>query len=99
LTIGPTPLLDVDGWIARLVPWYELILGAALVSGIARHWPAVAAVATLAVFTWFIARRILDGSRPPCACFGSRSTRPLGRRHLLRNGAFLAIAALGVFAA
>jgi len=90
--------LDVDARIARLVPWFELVLGAALVTGIARPWPAVVAVLTLAVFTWFLARRMLDGSRPPCACFGSRSTRPLGRRHLARNAALLVVAALGIFA-
>ncbi len=91
--------LDVDNRVARVVPWYELVLGAALVSGVARPWPAVLAVVTLVVFTWFIARRMLDGSRPPCACFGTRSTRPLGRRHLARNGALLVVAALGIFAA
>ncbi len=91
--------LDVDPRVAPLVPGYELALGASVLSGVARPWPARLAVATLGVFTWFLARRMLDGSRPPCACFGSRSTRPLGRRHLLRNGALLVVAALGIFAA
>lgn len=90
--------LGVDRRLAHVVPWYELILGAVLVSGIARPWPAVLAVATLIVFTWFIARRLLDGARPPCACFGSRSQRPLGARHLARNVGLLAVAALGIFA-
>ncbi|MGA9278005.1 DoxX family protein [Ilumatobacter sp.] len=91
--------LDVPRWLAQIVPWYELVLGAALLSGLARPWPAIVAVVTLVVFTWFIARRMLDGTRPPCACFGSRSTRPLGRRHLLRNGGLIVVAALGIFAA
>ena len=90
--------LGVARWIAQLVPWYELALGALLLSGLARPWPAVAAVLTLAVFTWFIARRMLDGTRPPCACFGSKSQRPLGRRHLARNVALLVVAAVGIFA-
>lgn len=90
--------LGVDRRLAQLVPWYELVLGALLLSGVARPWPAVVAVLTLAVFTWFLARRMLDGTRPPCACFGSKSQRPLGRRHLVRNAALLVVAALGILA-
>jgi uncharacterized membrane protein YphA (DoxX/SURF4 family) len=90
--------LDVDRRIAVLVPWYELVLGAALLSGLLRPWPAVLAVVTLVVFTWFLARRILDGTRPPCACFGRASTKPLGPRHLARNVVLLAVASLGIFA-
>lgn len=91
--------LDVPRWLAQIVPWYEIVLGAALLSGVARPWPSIVAVATLLVFTWFIARRMLDGTRPPCACFGSRSMRPLGRRHLARNGVLVLVAAVGIFAA
>ena len=36
-------------------------------------------------YTVVIVRRIRDGSRPPCACFGSRSKRPLGAYHVVRN--------------
>ena len=43
-------------------------------------------------FTVVIVRRLLDGSRPPCACFGSRSTRPLGAYHVARNGVLLVLA-------
>lgn len=89
--------LGVDRRIARLVPWYELTLGALLLSGVARPWPALLAVFTLVVFTLFIVRRILDGTRPPCACFGRASTRPLGRRHVVRNCGLLLVALLGVF--
>lgn len=91
--------LDVPPWLAKIVPWYELVLGAVLLSGLARPWPAIVAALTLVVFTWFLARRMLDGTRPPCACFGSRSTRPLGRRHLVRNAGLILVAAVGIFAA
>jgi hypothetical protein len=91
--------LGVDRCLASIVPWYEIVLGALLVSGAVRPWPAIIAVLTLLVFTVFIVRRILDGTRPPCACFGRASTRPLGPRHIARNSVLLVIAVLGVFAA
>ena len=56
------------------------------------------AIGVLVVFTLFIARRLLDGTRPPCACFGSRSKRALSRRHLARNGAYLAVAIVALAA-
>ena len=55
-------------------------------------WPALAAIVLLVGFTVVIVRRLLDGSRPPCACFGSRSTRPLGAYHVARNGGLLVLA-------
>ena len=80
--------------LAMIVPWVELAVGAALVAQLVRPWPAVVALAILVVFTLVIARRLLDGSRPPCACFGSRSNRPLGAVHVVRNVALMALAAV-----
>lgn len=88
--------LGVGRSLARVVPWFELALGAALIVGVFPPWPAVVAAGVLVVFTLFIVRRLLDGSRPPCACFGSRSTRPLGLRHVVRNVGFLLVAVVGV---
>ena len=80
--------------LAMIVPWVELAVGAALVAQLVRPWPAVVALSILVVFTLVIARRLLDGSRPPCACFGSRSNRPLGAVHVVRNVALMALAAV-----
>lgn len=82
--------------IAVVVPWYEIALGAALIAGLLRPWPQVLAVLTLVVFTVVIVLRLLDGSRPPCACFGSRSPRPLGMRHVARNVGLLTVAAVAL---
>ncbi|WP_158412566.1 MauE/DoxX family redox-associated membrane protein [Ilumatobacter nonamiensis] len=90
--------LGVVPWLARLVPWYELVVGALLLSGVARPWPAVVAVATLVVFTVFILRRLRDGDRPPCACFGARSSRPLGRGQVARNAGLIVVALLATLA-
>jgi len=50
----------------------------------------------LLAFVVVILRRLRDGSRPPCSCFGSRSKRPLGAYHVVRNFLFLALAAVAV---
>lgn len=86
--------MGVSRPVAAVVPWFELVLGALLVSGLLSPWIELAAVGALIVFTIVIVRRLLDGSRPPCACFGSRSKRPLGRRHVLRNVGLLAVAVI-----
>ena len=80
--------------IALVVPWVEIVIGALLVAQLFEPWPAVAAIALLVAFTVVIGLRLLDGSRPPCACFGSRSQRPLGAYHVLRNVGLLALAVI-----
>jgi hypothetical protein len=57
---------------------------------------AAFAVATvlLGVLTSGIALALRRGSSAPCACFGA-SSRPLSRRHLVRNGVLMLIAAGG----
>lgn len=82
--------------IAVVVPYVEIAIGGLLIVPIVRPWPAVAAVALLVVFTTLILVRIADGSRPPCACFGSRSKRPLGAFHVVRNLGLLVLAGLAV---
>lgn len=74
-----------------MVPWVELIVGAMFAFGIMAPWSALAAGALLFAFTALIARRLADGSRPPCGCFGLRSTRPLGPVDLVRNTALIGL--------
>ena len=98
---GPAwPKMAADLGVARplalALPWYEVVLGALLISGIISPWAEIAATVTLLAFTVVIVHRLLDGSRPPCACFGSRSNRPLGRRHVARNVVLLAVALIAV---
>lgn len=91
--------LGVRRPVAVAVPWVEVVVGATLVAQVARPWPALAAVAMLVAFTVVVVRRILDGSRPPCACFGSRSSRPLGPRQVVRNVGLLALAVVALVGA
>ena len=101
LVAGPVWLkqaadMDVSRPMAMLVPYVEIVVGALLVTQLFTPWPAVVALLMLAVFTAVILRRIRDGSRPPCACFGSKSKRPLGAYHVVRNLVFAALAVLAV---
>lgn len=78
--------------VAQVVPLVEIGVGVPLAAQLLKPWPAIAGLALLGVFTVVILRRLLDGSRPPCGCFGYRSTRPLGAYHVARNIALLAAA-------
>ncbi len=85
--------------VAIVVPYVEIVLGALLVAQLFRPWPAVAAIVMLVAYTVVIVLRLLDGSRPPCACFGSRSKRPLGAPHVVRNLLLLGVAVVAALAA
>ena len=91
--------MDVSRPVAMTVPYVEIVVGVLLVAQLFKPWPAVLAAGMLVVFTAVIVRRIRDGSRPPCGCFGSKSKRPLGAYHLVRNLLFLALALVAVLAA
>jgi uncharacterized membrane protein YphA (DoxX/SURF4 family) len=78
--------------IATVVPGVELVLGAALITGLAMPLPALLAIGPLVAFSVLIARQLVDGRHPPCACFGSWSTRPLSESHLVRNAVLIIVA-------
>jgi uncharacterized membrane protein YphA (DoxX/SURF4 family) len=84
--------LGAPSWAIPVVPWFELVLGAALVARVAPRPLALVAFGVLAVFTVVLAARLREGRRPPCACFGAWSARPLGPGHLVRNAALMILA-------
>ena len=86
---APTP-------VATALPGIELVVGALLVTGVAGPIPAVVAAMLLLVFSVAIARQLVDGRHPPCACFGAWSQRPLGEGHLLRNAGLIVVALLAL---
>jgi len=75
-----------------VVPWLEVGLGALLVTGVWRPVVALAAAAMLLVFTVLLVVRLAQGRRPPCACFGAWSTRPVGPGSVVRNVVLIALA-------
>ena len=83
---------------AVAVPWIELVIGALLVVRLWVPWPALAAAILLVAFSAQLAVRMRAGDRPSCACFGQWSASPIGPAHLVRNAAFLLLAALAAFA-
>ena len=85
-------MLGVAPAVARVVPWVEVGLGACLVADLARRLVALLAIVLLASFTSLLAWRLAQGVRPPCACFGRLSTRPVGPRTLVRNAVLIALA-------
>ena len=88
--------LGVPGVLTAVVPWLEVVLAGLLVAQVQRDVVAWIAVAVLVSFTALLLVRIAQGRRPPCACFGSLSAKPIGWTHIVRN---VALIALGVLAA
>lgn len=75
-----------------MLPWIELGVGAALVAQFARQVFAAVAIGLLLAFTVLIVVRLRAGQRPPCACFGAWSAKPIGAGHVARNLALLVVA-------
>jgi uncharacterized membrane protein YphA (DoxX/SURF4 family) len=86
--------IGVPRFVAAIVPFVELLVGALLVAQIARRVVAVVALALLVGFTTLLLVRLSQGRRPPCACFGAWSAKPIGWGNIVRNAVFLALASL-----
>jgi len=90
--------MGAPAWVAPIVPWFEIALGASLVAQLWRPAMAVVAMITLQVFTLLIIAQLSRGRRPVCACFGAWSARPLGAGHVVRNVAMMVLAVLALIA-
>ncbi len=90
--------LGVSRSVAVAVPWVELVVGAALVVRLVMPAPAIVALVLLVAMTAVILRRLAGGDRPPCACFGAWSARPIGAGHVVRNVAFVTLAVIALWA-
>jgi uncharacterized membrane protein YphA (DoxX/SURF4 family) len=86
--------LGVPRWAAGVVPFAEVLVGALLVCQVARRQVALVAAALLIAFTTLLIVRLAQGRRPPCACFGALTTKPIGWGNVARNVALLALAAV-----
>lgn len=100
--------LKLDQWlpvkpIARVLPWAEIALAAALLllPGVFQILAALAAVALFIGYWAAIARAVIQGNTASCNCFGSASSAPISMFTLIRNTALLMAACgalIGAFA-
>ena len=86
--------LGVTGLVVAGLPYAELAVGALLVAQIARRPVAIAAGVMLVAFSSLLAVRLSQGRRPPCACFGGLSSKPISWTNVARNAIFIALAAV-----
>ena len=84
--------LGAPAWSVPIVPWIELGLGALLVVQWSRPFVAAVTAALLLVFSALLVLRLAQGRRPPCACFGGFSSRPIGPWSVVRNVALVGLA-------
>lgn len=84
--------MGAPGWTVPVVPWLEIVLGAAMVAAVRREVTSWPVVGLLVVFTALIVSNLVRGRRPVCACFGALGARPLGWGHVVRNGVLIALA-------
>ena len=90
--------LGAPSLVVPMLPWFEIVLGAVLVTQLVPTLAAAVALLVLAGFTVLILRRLAEGQRPPCARFGAWSAKPLGRGHVVRNLCFMGLAVVALIA-
>ncbi len=78
--------------LARTLPWCELALGIALLSGIAVRWFGLIAALLLATFFGAAVRAYAMGLTPDCGCFGAGSGDMLGPKWFAEHGAMVLLA-------
>jgi putative oxidoreductase len=68
--------LTVVQWMARILPWLELALGALLILGVGLRWVSSAITLLLLVFMAALTRAAMLGLEINCGCFGYSSQKP-----------------------
>lgn len=76
---------------ARTLPWFELALGLAILSGVLLRWSALIASLLLALFFGVLIRSYAMGLQVDCGCFGSGEAA-LGPLRLAEEAAMLSLA-------
>jgi uncharacterized membrane protein YphA (DoxX/SURF4 family) len=85
--------------LARFLPWAELVLGIAILSGVLLRWSALVATLVLTLFFAVLIRSYAIGLQVDCGCFGSGEAA-LGPMRLAEEAGMLALAlavTLGAF--
>jgi uncharacterized membrane protein YphA (DoxX/SURF4 family) len=75
--------------IARILPWFEVVVGVAVLSGIRLKWTSSLATVILGGFLALLIRSWAMGIEVDCGCFGSGE--PLGPQVILRDSLMLVL--------
>jgi uncharacterized membrane protein YphA (DoxX/SURF4 family) len=76
--------------LARVLPWFELALGALLIAGVAVRWIGLITSGLLLVFIGAMTRAKILGLEINCGCFGNNEK--LGTATLIRDSSLLVLA-------
>ena len=76
--------------LSRVLPWFELALGAALIIGVGLRWTGIIASALLLVFIGAMTRAYILHMEIMCGCFGN--SEKLGPLTLARDSSMLVLA-------
>jgi len=82
--------VSVVQWMALILPWFELLLGALLIAGAGLRWVGSITTALLLVFIGAMTRAKILGLEINCGCFGNNEK--LGTATLLRDSSLLVLA-------
>jgi uncharacterized membrane protein YphA (DoxX/SURF4 family) len=82
--------LSVVQWMARFLPWFELLLGGLLIAGVGLRWVGSITSALLLVFIGAMTRAKILGLEINCGCFGNNEK--LGWATLIRDSSLLILA-------
>ena len=90
-TIEAYKILPPDAviFVARVLPWFEVVLSALLVLGVGLRWVAAVASALLLVFFTILVRSYALGMDIDCGCFGPGEK--LSWKTLVRDGLLLGV--------
>ena len=77
-------------WMAEILPWFELALGALLIAGVAVRWIGSITSGLLLVFIGAMTRAKILGLEINCGCFGNNEK--LGAATLIRDSSLLVLA-------
>jgi uncharacterized membrane protein YphA (DoxX/SURF4 family) len=90
LAISGYQLLPLNAvqYVARTLPWFELVVGLLLISGVLLRVSASAVSLLLLGFMALMIRSYVKGMSIDCGCFGSGD--PISWKTLLRDGSMLA---------
>ena len=92
---APAALAPALAW---LLPAFELVVAAMLLTGPLGWWGALGALVSLGLFNVAIGANMARGRTPDCHCFGQLHSAPIGWKTLTRNFALMGGAGLALWA-